>query len=83
MGPSIQQQLQTVPYGEVLLLENTRFHPEEEKNDPEFARQVSTSWEGPALTRCFTVTGALCKYVAFWPYTAQTGQDGVLVPLLN
>ncbi len=27
--------------GEVLLLENTRFHPEEKKNDPEFARQLA------------------------------------------
>jgi len=28
--------------GDVLLLENTRFHPGEEKNDPEFARQVAS-----------------------------------------
>ena len=28
--------------GEVLLLENLRFHPEEEKNDPEFAKQLAT-----------------------------------------
>lgn len=27
--------------GEVLLLENLRFHPEEEKNDPEFSRQLA------------------------------------------
>src|SRR5262245_34289828 len=27
--------------GEVLLLENLRFHPEEEKNDPEFAKQLA------------------------------------------
>jgi len=27
--------------GEVLLLENLRFHPEEEKNDPEFARKLA------------------------------------------
>ncbi len=27
--------------GEVLLLENLRFHPEEEKNDPEFARRLA------------------------------------------
>lgn len=28
--------------GEVLLLENLRFHPEEEANDPEFAKQLSS-----------------------------------------
>jgi len=28
--------------GEVLLLENLRFHPEEEANDPEFARQLAS-----------------------------------------
>jgi phosphoglycerate kinase len=29
------------PPGEVLLLENLRFHPEEEKNDPGFAKQLA------------------------------------------
>src|SRR6476620_1921212 len=28
--------------GEVLLLENLRFHPEEEKNDPEFAKKLAS-----------------------------------------
>ncbi len=28
--------------GEILVLENTRFHPEEEKNDPEMARQLAS-----------------------------------------
>lgn len=42
VGPAVSQQLQSVPFGEVLLLENTRFHPEEEKNDPDFARQVGS-----------------------------------------
>ena len=28
--------------GEVLLLENLRFHPEEEKNDPQFAKQLAS-----------------------------------------
>jgi phosphoglycerate kinase len=27
--------------GDVLMLENVRFHPEEEKNDPEFARKLA------------------------------------------
>ncbi|MEA4811617.1 MAG: phosphoglycerate kinase [Anaerolineaceae bacterium] len=28
--------------GEILMLENTRFHPEEEKNDPEMSRQLAS-----------------------------------------
>src|SRR5205085_4282076 len=28
--------------GEILLLENLRFHPEEEKNDPEFSRRLAS-----------------------------------------
>ena len=39
VGPGVEAML-PVP-GEVLLLENLRFHPEEEKNDPEFARTLA------------------------------------------
>lgn len=31
--------------GEIVLLENLRFHPEEEKNDPEFAKQLAKHGE--------------------------------------
>jgi phosphoglycerate kinase len=39
VGPEVEA-LKPAP-GEVLLLENLRFHPEEEKNDPEFARKLA------------------------------------------
>jgi phosphoglycerate kinase len=39
VGPQVQAMLP--PPGGVLLLENLRFHPEEEKNDPEFSRQLA------------------------------------------
>jgi len=39
VGPQVQAMLPTP--GAVLLLENLRFHPEEEKNDPEFSRQLA------------------------------------------
>ncbi|MGD1097745.1 MAG: phosphoglycerate kinase [Bryobacteraceae bacterium] len=39
VGPSVQAMLPKP--GEVLLLENLRFHPEEEKNEPQFARQLA------------------------------------------
>jgi phosphoglycerate kinase len=39
VGPAVEA-LEPAP-GEVLLLENLRFHPEEEKNDPEFAKKLA------------------------------------------
>lgn len=39
IGPQVEAMLPAP--GEVLLLENLRFHPEEEKNNPEFARKLA------------------------------------------
>jgi phosphoglycerate kinase len=39
VGPEVEA-LKPAP-GQVLLLENLRFHPEEEKNDPEFAKKLA------------------------------------------
>jgi len=41
VGPEVEKQAHALKDGEVLLLENLRFHPEEEKNVPEFARQLA------------------------------------------
>lgn len=41
IGPEVQKMVQAMNEGDVLLLENVRFHPEEEKNDPEFAKQLA------------------------------------------
>jgi phosphoglycerate kinase len=40
VGPAVEAMLPKP--GEVLLLENLRFHPEEEKNDPEFSKQLAS-----------------------------------------
>lgn len=42
VGPEVEKMVQAMSEGDVLLLENVRFHPEEEKNDPEFARQLAS-----------------------------------------
>jgi phosphoglycerate kinase len=41
IGPEVEEAAAMLRPGQVLLLENTRFHPEEEKNDPEMARQLA------------------------------------------
>jgi phosphoglycerate kinase len=45
IGPQVEAQAQALQPGQVLLLENLRFHKEEEKNDPEFARQLASLGE--------------------------------------
>ncbi|HYR54428.1 MAG TPA: phosphoglycerate kinase [Methylomirabilota bacterium] len=45
VGPMAQSAVGRLQVGKVLLLENVRFHPEEEKNDPEFARQLASLGE--------------------------------------
>lgn len=41
IGPEAEDPAASLKDGEVLLLENTRFHPEEEKNDPKFAAALA------------------------------------------
>ncbi|VVM08521.1 phosphoglycerate kinase [Methylacidimicrobium cyclopophantes] len=41
IGPAAESAVMSLGDGEVLLLENLRFHPEEEKNDPSFSRQLA------------------------------------------
>ena len=41
VGETVQQMIQNVKDGELIMLENLRFHAEEEKNDPEFARSLA------------------------------------------
>ncbi len=42
VGPEVQEAAAKLHPGQVLLLENLRFHPEEEKNDAEFAKQLAS-----------------------------------------
>jgi phosphoglycerate kinase len=41
IGPVAESAGKALKPGQVLLLENTRFHPEEEKNDPEMSRKLA------------------------------------------
>jgi phosphoglycerate kinase len=41
IGPQVEAQARALQPGQVLLLENLRFHTQEEKNDPAFAQQLA------------------------------------------
>jgi len=45
VGQAVEAQAQALQPGQILLLENLRFHPEEEANDPAFARQLAALGE--------------------------------------
>lgn len=47
VGPEVEARARALRPGEVLLLENLRFHPEEEANDADFARRLA------ALADCY------------------------------
>src|SRR6201997_1735116 len=46
VGPGVESQSKALHDGEILVLENVRFHPEEEKNDEAFAKQLSALCDG-------------------------------------
>ncbi len=69
IGTEAMQQALALQDGEIMLLENLRFHPEEEKNDHEFARELASMGEiyvndafGTAH-RAHASTEGICHYV--------------------
>ncbi len=42
VGPEVEAATQAMQPGDVILLENTRFNPEEKANDPEFSEQLAS-----------------------------------------
>jgi phosphoglycerate kinase len=45
IGPEVRERLRALEPGEVVLLENVRFHPEEEKNDQLFAQHLAAGFD--------------------------------------
>ncbi len=41
IGPTVKMEVETMQDGEMIMLENTRFYPGEETNDPEFIKQLA------------------------------------------
>jgi phosphoglycerate kinase len=45
IGENVGKWVEAIPLNGVLLLENVRFYPGEEKNDPEFAKQLAANFD--------------------------------------
>lgn len=45
IGPEVRKAVDALQDGEVLMLENVRFYPGEEENDPQFARELAEPFE--------------------------------------
>ena len=53
VGPGAESQSKALRDGEVLVLENVRFHPEEEKNDEAFSKQLAALCDGHFVCDAF------------------------------
>ena len=45
IGDDVEEKVKSMKEGDVILLENVRFHPEEEKNDKEFSKKLASLGE--------------------------------------
>ena len=45
VGAEVEMAVRAMKPGDLVLLENVRFHPEEEKNDPAFAKQLAAGFD--------------------------------------
>ncbi|HYG68360.1 MAG TPA: phosphoglycerate kinase [Anaeromyxobacteraceae bacterium] len=69
VGDGVRKQVRDMKEGQVLLLENLRFHPEEEKNDEAFARELAglaEVWVNDAFGtahRAHASTAGMAKFV--------------------
>jgi triosephosphate isomerase len=53
VGPVPQSKSKTLGDGDILLLENVRFHPEEEKNDEAFSKELASLCDGVFICDAF------------------------------
>ena len=69
IGEEVQKQIEGMKAGEVLLLENLRFHPEEEKNDETFSKALASLCDAyvndafGAAHRAHASTEGMTRYV--------------------
>lgn len=73
VGPAVHSQSAQLSAGAVLVLENLRFHAEEEKNDPSFAQALATLADIYINDAFGSSHRAHASVVGIVPYVATTG----------
>jgi len=69
VGPEVKGMAEKLQAGDVMLLENVRFHPEEEKNDPAFAKELASLADlyveeaFGTVHRAHASTAGICEYL--------------------
>jgi phosphoglycerate kinase len=70
IGPEVGRALAEAKGGDVLLLENTRFYPQEESNDEAFARELAGPFDlfvNEAFSACHRAHASVAGVAAFLP----------------
>ena len=89
LGPSVETTLEIVKKGEIILLENTRFYPEEEENDPMFSASLAALADlfcNDAFSvshRAHASTAGVAKYLPACAGTLMEAELKALESVLN
>jgi len=79
VGPGVEGQSKALRDGEVLVLENVRFHPEEEKNDEAFSKQLAALCDGLFVCDAFGSAHRAHASVVGITKFVQTAAAGLLM----
>jgi phosphoglycerate kinase len=83
VGDGVRKLVADLREGQVLLLENLRFHPEEEKNDDEFARQLASLAEAYVNDAFGTAHRAHASTVGMVKHVPQRGAGFLMLSELK
>jgi len=82
-GESISRKIEEMFFGEICLIENIRFYPEEEKNDQDFAKQISKNFD-LFVNDAFSVSHRYhASIVGFTKYLPAIAGDSLLEEIKN
>ena len=82
-GESISRKIEEMSFGEICLIENIRFYPEEEKNDQDFVKQISKKFD-LFVNDAFSVSHRdHASIVGFAKYLPAIAGDNLLEEIQN